>query len=82
MSLDEFFAQTQEAVLDWGKIVQATGGYLKAKKCFWYMLAWNWHKDVPTLRSLCSLPKYRLMIPQKDGSQLRIPLRDVNASEV
>lgn len=81
MSLDEFFAQTQEAVLDWGKIVQATGGYLKAKKCFWYMLAWNWHKGVPTLRSLRSLPKYRLMIPQKDGSQAQIPLRDVNDSE-
>ena len=33
-SLDSFFSQTQEAVMDWGLIVQATGGYLKPAKCF------------------------------------------------
>ena len=27
MSLDAFFQQTQDAVMDWGLIVQATGGY-------------------------------------------------------
>ena len=40
-SLDEFFRQTQDAVMDWGLIVQATSGYLKATKCFWYMMAWQ-----------------------------------------
>lgn len=39
-----FFADCQQAVTDWGKIVLATGGYLKAKKCFWYMMAWHWVK--------------------------------------
>ena len=81
MSLDDFFEQTQDAVMDWGKIVQAPGRYLKAKKCFWYMIAWRWHKVVPTLRSLRPLPKYKLMIPQKDGSRARVPLRDVHDSE-
>jgi hypothetical protein len=37
MTLDEFFEQSQSAVMDWGLIVQATGGYLKDTKCFWYL---------------------------------------------
>ena len=32
--LDDFFQKAQSAVMDWGFIVQATGGYLKAAKCF------------------------------------------------
>ena len=81
MSLDAFFQQTQQSVLDWGLIVQATGGYLKATKCFWYMMAWRWKNGVPTLRSLRSLPNYQLMIPQKDGSQALVPMRDVTDCE-
>ena len=38
-SLDDFFEQAQLSVMDWGHIVEATGGYLKATKCFWYMMA-------------------------------------------
>jgi acetylornithine/succinyldiaminopimelate/putrescine aminotransferase len=38
-TLDEFFCECQSAVTDWGRIVLATGGYLKAAKCFWYMMA-------------------------------------------
>ncbi len=76
--LDEFFQQAQSAVMDWGFIVQATGGYLKSSaKCFWYMMAWHWHKGVPTLRSLRQLPNYALMIPQQDGSRALVKLRDV-----
>lgn len=78
MHLNDFFQQTQSAVMDWGFIVQATGGYLKSAKCFWYMMAWHWHKGVPTLRSLRQLPKYQLMIPQQDGSRAPVKLRDVN----
>jgi hypothetical protein len=76
--LDDFFRQTQVAVMDWGLIVQATGGYLKAAKCFWYMMAWYWQRGVPTLCSLRQLPKYELMIPQKGGSRALVKLRDVN----
>jgi hypothetical protein len=77
--LDEFFQQAQSAVMDWGFIVQATGGYLKSSaKCFWYMMAWHWHKGVPTLRSLRQLPNYALMIPQQDGSRALVKLRDVH----
>jgi hypothetical protein len=41
MTLDEFFEQSQSVVMDWGLIVQATGGYLKDTKCFWYMILFS-----------------------------------------
>ena len=81
MSLDAFFEQTQSAVMDWGLIVQATGGYLKATKCFWYMMAWQWKNGVPSLRPLSQLPKYALFIPQKDGTSVPTPMADVSTSK-
>lgn len=80
-TMDEFFDQTQAAVTDWGHIVLSIGGYLKAAKCFWYMMSWKWVKGVPRLRSLRELPKYQLMLPQKSGSPVPIPLRDVHDVE-
>jgi hypothetical protein len=52
--LDDFYNQCQTALTDWGHIVLATGGYLTASKCFWYMTAWKWHKGVPTIPTLWS----------------------------
>ena len=81
MSLDDFYRQCQSAVTDWGHIVTATGGYLKAAKCFWYMMSWRWVKGVPQLRSLASLPNYKLYIPQKSGAPAAIPLRCISDAE-
>jgi hypothetical protein len=67
--------------MDWGLIVQATGGYLKATKCFCYMMAWQWKNGEPTLRPLSQLPKYELMIPQKNGQPVPIPMADVTMSK-
>ena len=79
--MDQFFHDCQTAVTDWGKIVLATGGYLEAGKCFWYMMGWKWVNGVPQLRTLQQLPKYSLTIPQKIGSPAAIPLRDVGDAE-
>jgi hypothetical protein len=81
MSTDEFYDQCQAAVTDWGQIVLATGGFLKASKCFWYMMAWRWVKGVPQLRPLSQLPNYKLYIPQKSGTPAAIPLRCVTDAE-
>jgi hypothetical protein len=67
--------------MDWGFIVQATGGYLESTKCFWHMMAWHWHKGVPTLRSLRQLPNYKLMITHQDGSLVPVKLCDVHYSQ-
>lgn len=79
--MDEFFNDCQEAVTEWGRIVLATGGYLKAAKCFWYMMAWKWVKGMPILRSLSQLPKYKMTIPQKSGTPVKIPLRCVTDAQ-
>jgi hypothetical protein len=76
-----FLAQVQEATFDWGGLVQATGGYLKPSKCFWYMLAWRWVRGKPTLKKVSQLPDTPLRIPQPDGSEVTIPLKEVTASE-
>jgi hypothetical protein len=81
MTLDEFFEQSQSAVMDWGLIVQATGGYLKDTKCFWYMMAWQWKNGVPSLHPLRTLPNYQLLIPQKSGPPVPIPMKDVTHCE-
>jgi hypothetical protein len=81
MSLDDFYGQYQAAVTDWGHIVLATGGYLKASKCFWYMLSWRWVKGIPQLHSLASLPNYELYIPQKSGTPASVPLCCVSNAE-
>eukprot|EP00956_Cyclotella_meneghiniana_P034366 scaffold104037_cov45-Cyclotella_meneghiniana.AAC.3 len=81
LTLDQFFDDCQTAVTDWGQIVLATGGYLKAGKCFWYMMSWKWVNGVPQLRTLRQIPKYKMTIPQKNGLPASIPLRDVGDAE-
>jgi hypothetical protein len=77
-SMDDFFGECQSAVTDWGQIVLATGGYLKATKCFWYMMAWKWINGVPHLRTLRQLPSYQMTVPQKQNKTAVIPLRCVS----
>ena len=80
-SLEDFFHQVQQSVTDWSHIVEVTGGYVKAAKCFWYMMAWRWDRGEPVLRSLSSLPKFQLMVPQRNAEPKAIPLRDVTHCE-
>jgi hypothetical protein len=57
--LDEEFLQlVQSATNDWAGLIHATGGSLKPKKCFWYMLIWMWKKgNKARLRTLYELPQ-------------------------
>lgn len=81
VSLDDFVDQTQSSIMDWGLIVEATGRYIKAVKCFWYMMAWKWNESVPSLCSLHELPHYQLIIPQKSLPPVPIPRHDVTHCE-
>jgi hypothetical protein len=79
--MDDFFGECQSAVTDWGRIVLATGGYLKAAKCFWYMMAWKWINGVPHLRTLRQLPPYQMTVPQKENRLAKIPLQCVSEAK-
>ena len=70
---DEFFQDVQRATMDWGGLVQATGGSLKPSKCFWYMMAWQWNKGVYTMKKPNQLPQELLLIPQP-GHAPNVPI--------
>jgi hypothetical protein len=38
----EVHARLQESVIDWGKLLMATGGALKLAKCYFYLLSLHW----------------------------------------
>jgi hypothetical protein len=56
MTDEDFLLKIQFATGDWAGIVNATGGSLKPKKCFWYMISPVWNKGVPQLKTLAQLP--------------------------
>jgi hypothetical protein len=62
MSDEDFLQQVQSAVTDWSKLVIATGGALRPKKCFWYWIAFRFKNGVPYYRSLQELPKDPLLV--------------------
>jgi hypothetical protein len=76
-----FFDKVWKASFDWGRLVQATGGYLKHVKCFWYMMFWRWSKGKLIMKKLMELPRTPLLIPQPDGSRASIPLKDNKVAE-
>jgi hypothetical protein len=41
----EAHAQYQELVINWGKLLMATGGALKPAKCSFYLLSFHWKAD-------------------------------------
>jgi hypothetical protein len=79
---DQFLAKVQDATMAWGKLVQATGGSLKPAKCFWYMIAWKFENGTPRMKKLRQLPATPVRIPQPDGSEVEIELKELtNPSE-
>ena len=78
-----FFQQVQEATTYWAYILQATGGNLKPKKCYWYFLAYKFNRGKPLLKPSGELSHYDLCIPQPGTPSVSIALKDSGtASEV
>ena len=90
-SSTELVKQAQAATNDWGSLGQATGGALKPKKCFLYLLNYafnNRRARLETLRHL-QTPGFsvevkekghqpaHITVPQPDGSNVPIPTVDV-----
>jgi hypothetical protein len=41
----EAHAKLQESVINWGKLLIATGGTLKPTKCLYYLISFKWKSD-------------------------------------
>jgi hypothetical protein len=58
-----------EAVIDWGKLLIATGGTLKPEKCLYYLISFKWKADGTWLYDQNELnPHCTLGVPMADGS--------------
>ena len=64
-------------------LLQATGGNLKAEKCYWYLLSYKFIHGHAQLKPLREIAHYELRIPQHGSPDILIKLKDpTEASEV
>ena len=75
-SQDTLVPWVQEATNHWAHLLQATGGNLKPAKCYWYLLQYRFVRGIASLASKAQLSHHFLTIPQPDGSQVSIDLKD------
>ena len=59
----------QEVVINWGKLLIATGGALKPEKCSYYLISFKWKANRTWLYDQNELnPHFTLGMPMVDGS--------------
>ena len=79
----DFFDRVQATTSYWETLLQATGGNLKAEKCYWYLLFYKFIQGQAPLKSLKQISNYQLRIPQPHEHDVIIKLKDpTKASEV
>jgi hypothetical protein len=66
----------QQATTHWANLLQATGGNLNPAKCYWYLLQYKFEKGEASLTSKRQLLDKHLTIPQPNGSEVEITLKD------
>lgn len=72
-TVEEVHAEFQESILNWGKLLLATGGALKPIKCFYHMISFIWRPD-GTWRYADNVGREDLII--------RVPLEDGSLAEI
>jgi len=91
---EELISQAQHQVIDWGMLVQATGGILKQKKCGAYFMAYKFVNGVAKMKKRSELPPpiakvkmkdkseapAHILIPQPDGIAVPIATLDIDQS--
>ena len=72
-STEEFMAHIQRSITFWGKLVLATGGVLKQKKCQVAIAAYKFKSFKAIIKKPSELPDIKFHIPQKEGKTAIIP---------
>ena len=79
-SLFDLWQECQDATTTWGKLLISTGEALKPKKCFYYLVDYEWLEDGSWQYSeLVDLPP--LQVPLPDGTAADISRKPVGQSE-
>ena len=78
---EEFIKLIQNAVMDWGLLVQATGGSLNKKKCYVSINSFKFVGGKAVLKKAFELPAKVIIISQPDGIDVPIPIIDPTMSK-
>jgi hypothetical protein len=75
---DTFFG-IQEAIINWGQLLLASGGALKPAKCFFHLILFKWNVDGKCFYEKNDKNKeFRAVVPLVDGSFAQIEHLGVN----
>jgi hypothetical protein len=59
----------QDSILNWGRLLLATGGALKPAKCFYHMISFSWKPDGSWKYDVKDkVPELSILVPLGDGS--------------
>ena len=75
----ELWLQTQLELTQWSTLLNAKGGALKPKKCFWYMLDYTCKEDGEW--SYAEMTPRQLFVTNPDGTKSQINQEEVTASK-
>ena len=56
VSYQELAKNLQHTAQTWERILYSSRGVLNIKKCFWYLIHWEWHKGHPSMVTSVSTP--------------------------
>jgi hypothetical protein len=66
----------QEAVMNWGRLLIASGGSYKPPKCFYHLISFSWSRDGKWKYEENHLkPEFEMVVPMPDGSTAVIDYR-------
>ena len=65
----EAYERMQSSILNWGRILVATGGSLKPSKCFYHLISFSWRPDGSWIYEQNEdKPEFDIMVPLPDGT--------------
>ena len=71
--VDETLVHLQDSIINWGKLLLATGGALKPCKCFYYLISFEWRQDGSWRYAKNEINKeFQIRVPLADGSMATI----------
>ncbi len=69
----EAHEEMQSSILNWGRILIATGGTLKPVNCFYHLISFSWKPDGSwRYNQNEKKPELSIMVPLSDGSHAPI----------
>eukprot|EP00956_Cyclotella_meneghiniana_P010985 scaffold15408_cov41-Cyclotella_meneghiniana.AAC.3 len=59
----------QESVMNWGRLLIASGGSYKPPKCFYHLIAFQWSREGEwSYAENHDKPEFEILVPMPDGT--------------